>query len=105
MSKLLYTAIGQELVEHCGITVGQMFGKPCFKKGNKAFAAFFNDEMVFKLGREKNELILNKYPGTLNWDPSGKGRNMKDWFQISSEYKSDWKELSKRALNFVEENN
>ncbi len=28
---------------------GQMFGKPCYKTGGKAFVCFFQDEMVFKL--------------------------------------------------------
>ena len=44
-----YIAIGQELknAEH-----SQMFGKPCFKIGGKAFICFFQNEMVFKLTGE-----------------------------------------------------
>lgn len=104
MSLELYNRIGEELQDKYGISIGQMFGKPCLKTSNKAFASFFKDEMVFKLGNAKNEQIKMKYPGTINWDPSGKERRMKDWFQIPTKHKNDWMELSKEAMDFVEKN-
>jgi len=100
----LYNNIGEELRDKHGISIGQMFGKPCLKTSNKAFASFFMEEMVFKLGREKSIYIKKKYPDSVNWDPSGKEKRMKDWFQIPAKHKNDWMELSKEAMGFVEKN-
>jgi len=84
----------EELVEEIeNAALGNMFGKPCGKLNKKAFVAFFEGEMVFKVGREEVQLLLDKYKGAKNWDPSGKNRAMKDWIQIPSAYKADWKKL------------
>ena len=56
--------------------LGNMFGKPCGKLNKKAFVSFFEDEMVFKIGREEVEVCLDKYKGSKKWDPSGKNRAM-----------------------------
>jgi len=81
--------------------LGQMFGKPCGKMNNKVFVSFFDDEMVFKIGKEEVDSLLTKYKNSKNWDPSGKGRAMKDWIQIPQEYKADWKKLATNALEFT----
>ena len=104
MSTELYNSIGEELRNKYQTSIGQLFGKPCLKTSNKAFASFFMEEMVFKLGRSQAEQVNQKYPGTVNWDPSGKERRMKDWFQIPAKFKNDWKDLSCQAMRFVEEN-
>ena len=79
-----------------------LFGKPCGKINKKAFVAFFEDEMVFKIGREEVELLLQKYEGSKRWDPSGKNRAMKDWIQVSGEYFKDWEVLCQKAVEFME---
>lgn len=84
-----------------GVISGQMFGKPCLKANNKAFAAFFKGEMVFKLGQEEISQIRDKYSGAVNWDPSGKKRPMKDWLQVPAEFGEDWASLANQALDFV----
>jgi hypothetical protein len=104
MSEQLYNEIGQQFVTQHGTSVGQMFGKPCLKTGKKAFAAFFKDEMVFKLGQQEVNLLKDKYVGAVNWDPSGKKRAMKDWLQIPSHFSDDWVELAKQALDYVDAN-
>ncbi len=81
--------------------LGQMFGKACGKIHKKAFVAFFQNEMVFKLGAEEVNLLKQKYAGAKNWDPSGKGRAMKDWIQISGDYEEDWESLAVSASEFV----
>lgn len=81
--------------------LGNMFGKPCGKLNKKAFVAFFENEMIFKIGREETEQLLKKYEGSKNWDPSGKNRGMKDWIQIPQEYKSDWRALTMKAIEFM----
>ena len=102
MDEQIYTEIGQQFTDQYGTIAGQMFGKPCLKTEKKAFAAFFKGEMVFKIGAQEVNLLKEKYPGSINWDPSGKKRAMKDWLQIPSEFSEDWIELAKQALEYVE---
>lgn len=85
-----------------GTALGSMFGKPCGKFSGKAFVSFFQDEMVFKLGKEEIELIKPNYPGAQNWDPSGKGRPMKDWIQIPTDFTDDWQDLAEQAKASLE---
>ena len=105
MSQELYNNIGREIGGQFGSSAGQMFGKPCLKTSeNKAFAAFFKEEMVFKLGQQEITFFKDKYPNSTNWDPSGKKRPMKDRLQVPADFKGHWKVLAKQALDYVEEN-
>ena len=65
-----YLAVGPQIE---GGEQGQMFGKPCFKTGGKAFDAYYQDAMVFKLTGDvhSNALALK---GAVLFDPSGKGK-------------------------------
>ena len=95
----------EEIIEKTlDATVSQMFGKPCGKLGKRAFVSFFEDEMVFKVGRDEIEKLIKKYKGAKNFDPSGKDRPMKDWLQVPYSYKKDWPKLSKQAVIFLKEN-
>ena len=105
MSRAAYNTIGQDLAERHETTLGQLFSKPCLKLNGKAFAAFFQDEMVFKLGQAEVSLLKEKYIGSVNWDPSGKNRAMKDWIQIPSEFDEGWDALAMNAMEYVESNN
>lgn len=96
-----YEQIGVDLGDSDGVEFGQMFGKPCLKIGKKAFAAFFQDAMVFKLGHAEVEDLKKRFTGTVNWDPSGKKRPMKDWGQVPFEYQGEWPKLAQEAMNFV----
>ncbi len=101
-SKDHYQEIGQKFTIEHSTTMGQMFGKACLKINGKAFAAFFQDEMVFKLGAEEIKDLKDKFIGSQNWDPSGKKRAMKDWLQVPTEFREDWEGLAKQALDFVD---
>lgn len=94
--------IGQILADESAVIPGQMFGKACLKINGKAFAAFFREEMVFKLGKEEVDLLLTKYEGACRWDPSGKQRAMKDWLQVPAAFEKDWMDLAKQAMTYVE---
>ena len=102
MTEQLYQEIGQLMAKEYDTTMGQMFGKPCLKTGKKAFAVFFKGAMVFKLGQQEVTLLKGKYLGAVNWDPSGKGRAMKDWLQVPSEFNGDWQMLARQAQQYVE---
>ena len=79
----------------------QLFGKPCFKINGKAFVSFFENDMVFKLNGKPHEEAL-KLKGTKLFDPSGKGRAMKEWVQVSFAHKDKWQKLAKDAAKYVE---
>lgn len=81
----------------------QMFGKLCYKIGNKAFVSFFQNEMVFKLDNPAHAQAL-ALEGAHLFDPAGNGRAMKAWVQVPFEHSDQWQELSEQALNFVANN-
>lgn len=81
--------------------LGNLFGKVCGKINKKAFVAFYEGDMVFKIGRETVTMLLQKYEGAQQWDPSKKQRLMKDWIQIPAEYKSDWQKLAVKVVDFM----
>ncbi|MEM7375127.1 MAG: hypothetical protein AAF587_41415 [Bacteroidota bacterium] len=96
-----FNDIARQFAEEYGSSSGHMFGKACLKINNKAFVALFKGEMVFKLGRQAIESLRETYPESVNWDPSGKGRAMKDWLQLPIAYEADWSMLAKQSLEFV----
>lgn len=81
----------------------QLFGKPCFKINKKAFVCFFEDEMVFKLKGESHSDALS-LDGSQLFDPSKKGRAMKEWVQVPFDYKSKWEQFAKGAFEYVNSN-
>ena len=78
----------------------QMFGKPCYKINKKAFVCFFHGAMVFKLTDEAHRDALS-LDGAQLFDPSGKGRAMKEWVQVPFEYAEQWPGLAKAAFEYV----
>jgi hypothetical protein len=84
-----------------GAELSQMFGKPCGKLNKKAFLAFFEDEVVFRLGKEHIEKWKLKIPDAKNFDPSGKGRAMKDWLQVNHSHKKHYNKLLELSLDFT----
>lgn len=64
-----------------GIEVGQMFGKACVKVHGKAFLSQQKDLVIFKLTGVSHQIAL-ALEGASLWDPSGKGRPMKEWVAL-----------------------
>lgn len=83
-----------------GAEESQMFGKPCFKMNGKAFISLFENEMVFKLTGEAHTSALS-LPGARLFDPSGKGRAMKEWVQVPYTHKAKWKTLAESAAAYM----
>lgn len=81
----------------------QMFGKPCFKINSKAFVCFFKNCMVFKLTDKEHKDALS-LDGSELFDPSGKGRAMKEWVQVPFDYSDKWKKYTKAAFDYVKAN-
>ncbi len=95
----LFTSIGQNIKD---TEQSQLFGKPCFKINRKAFLAFFQNEMVFKLSGDAHEKAM-KLEGAKLFDPSGKDHPMKEWVQVPYEHNQQWPKFAKAAAKFVTE--
>lgn len=78
----------------------QMFGKPCYKVNGKAFIAFFQNGMVFKLTGDLHKEAMNLDDAQL-FDPSGKKRPMKEWVQLPFIHKEQWKKYALAAMDYV----
>lgn len=76
-----YEQLVQRFAEAPNIAAGQMFGKPCIKVNGKAFIAQHKESIVFKLSGQSHAKALAR-PGAILWDPSGKGRPMKEWVAV-----------------------
>lgn len=83
-----------------GSEESQMFGKPCFKVKGKAFVCFFEKCMVFKLTGDVHEEALS-LKGSKLFDPSGKGRAMKEWVQVTYTHSKKWDLFAKAAFEYV----
>ncbi len=93
----IYTPIGKEIKD---AEQSQMFGKPCFKINGKAFICFFQNEMVFKLTGDAHKEALS-LDGSKLFDPSGKGRAMKEWVQVTAKHTAEWKQYANDAVKYV----
>jgi hypothetical protein len=83
-----------------GVSAGQLFGKACLKIRGKAFVAQQGEYVVFKLaGDEHRESMA--LPDALLWDPSGKGRPMREWVALQIGHKKKFEELARAALSYV----
>lgn len=99
-SELEFEKIVSYLETHHGGISGQMFGKKCIKINNKAGVALFKDFLVFKLPKEIHSEAI-ALTGSELWDPSGKGRPMKEWVQITLEHKQKFEALAEASANYV----
>lgn len=76
-------------------------GMAALKVGAKLFGGCQEDDLVLKLGRDRvAELIDAGRAGP--FDPSGRGRPMRDWARIPAPYE-DWLELAEDAKAFTRE--
>jgi hypothetical protein len=93
----------EELFEKAGETAGgeksQMFGKPCYKTGGKAFLCFFKECAVFKLGAPEHAKAM-ALAGSELFDPSGTGRAMKEWVQVKAVHAKEWNKFAKAAAAY-----
>lgn len=95
----------QELFEEIGgqftsALKGNLFGKECYKIDGKPFVCFFQNCMIFKLSGETHAEALN-LDGSCLFDPSSKGRPMKEWVQVPFTYNEKWKLFAEKALEYV----
>ncbi|WP_328611652.1 hypothetical protein OG943_21880 [Amycolatopsis sp. NBC_00345] len=83
-----------------GSARGSLFGKPCLKIGTKSYACQFRDGVAFKLAPDPRAAAL-ALSGAELFDPSGKGRPMKEWVQVPVKHAGKWAELAQQALDYA----
>jgi hypothetical protein len=95
-----YEKLVAALLSNQAITASQMFGKACLKIGGKAFVAMHDSTIVFKLSGEAHKKAMSLKNAKL-WDPSGKGRPMKEWVALPIAEERMFKSMAKSALAYV----
>ena len=96
-----YEAVVSEMMATSPTTSGKMFGMPCLKNSDgKAFAGYFEGAMVFKLSGAGHAEAL-ALAGSRLFDPSERGRPMKEWVVVPVEHVSTWLEFARDAFDYV----
>jgi hypothetical protein len=93
-----FEALLDELAIHAGVRRALWFGAPSAKVEGKIFLAIFDGTLVARIGAEEVDDRVRSGHGQ-RFDPSGKGRGMKDWLQTSLE-PPEWPDLAHAALAF-----
>ena len=96
----LFGMVGHELADSDHAVFSRMFGMPCLKIRDKAFAGLYQNAMVFKLGGDSHAEAL-ALAGSHLFDPSGMGRAMKEWVVVAPEHSMRYAELGRQALTYV----
>jgi hypothetical protein len=96
----IFDEIAEQLAKQPGVARAKMFGMPSVKVNGNAFMGFENGEMVFKLKGENHTRAL-AIPGAKLFDPSGRGRPMKEWVSIPAAASDLWTDFADAALAYV----
>ena len=95
-----YDALVEDLLtEFPDLEPGSLFGMPCLKSAGKAALGSFNGGVVFKLANvpDVHAEALSLH-GSVLFDPSGKGRPMKDWVVVTAEHQAHWDAFAAAAI-------
>ncbi len=95
-----YDAICDDLAaRNDDVALGQMMGMPAIKRGGKMVGGFWRDAMVFKLPDPPQREAALALEGAALFDPSEKGRPMKEWVVVPPEHADRWPDLAEQALS------
>jgi TfoX/Sxy family transcriptional regulator of competence genes len=90
-----YRQMVDELLADREVAEAKMMGMPTLKVGRSMFGGVFEGALVVKVGRERVQELIDS--GRADpFDPSGRGRPMKDWAQVH-EPADDWLALAEEA--------
>ncbi|MGA8987583.1 hypothetical protein [Aeromicrobium sp.] len=94
-----FDEILDELAPH-GALPGALFGSRSLTYEGRAFASFRRERMAVKLDADtaphSEALAL---PGAEPFDPSGKGRPLKDWVMVPAGQSDSWRRLAAAGLD------
>ena len=91
-----FDALVAELKNEMDILGASMFGMPSIKRrGGKAFAGLYGEDMVFKLEGDAHATAL-ALEGSHLFEPM-EGRPMKAWVQVPPTHETQWADLARKA--------
>ncbi|NBE94076.1 hypothetical protein FE391_26370 [Nonomuraea sp. KC401] len=96
-----FQRVGAELAD-LGVRISSMMGNPSLKdRAGKVFASLQRDgAMVFRLVRDTPEhKAALQLAGASLFDPSGQGREVKDWVVVPHSAAEKWTDLAEVALS------
>jgi hypothetical protein len=94
-----FDEIADDLVaRNADVQTTQMMGMPSLKRGGKLFAGLWHDTMAFKLTDPEHRQAALAIEGAELFDPSGRGRPMKEWVQVPAAHAAEWSRLAELAL-------
>ena len=83
-----------------GVLPGALFGARSLTYEGRAFASFKGERCAIKLGAESPGHAEGLALGE-PFDPSGKGRPMKDWIAVGPSHADAWHRLVEAALDLM----
>jgi len=97
-----YNRVVAEITSTSPSITGKLFGMPCLKNDiGKAFAGYYQGSMVFKLAGADHARAI-ALPGAHLFDPSGRGRPMKEWVVVPPDHAALWLRMARQALRYSE---
>lgn len=94
-----FDAIVDELAPR-GVLPGALFGSRSLTFEGKAFASFGRERLAVKLvGGTATHAEALAIDGAVPFDPSGKGRPLKDWVAVPAAQHDAWPRLAEAALD------
>jgi hypothetical protein len=95
-----YEKLVAQLSNTDGVAASQMFGKACLKINGKAFVSQHLEVVIFKLSGTDHARALG-ISGAVLWDPSGKGRPMKEWVALPATASKLFDAFAMAGLEYV----
>lgn len=93
-----FAAVLDELAVSAEITRDTWFGTPAARVEGKMFLALWGGALLARMGAEEVDARVLAGDG-VRFDPSGKGKAMKDWLESNGEH-DEWLELAICAVAF-----
>ena len=94
-----YDEIADDLLaQNDDVSLGQMMGMPCIKKGSKMIGGYTRGAMVFKLPDEAAREQALALEGAHLFDPSGEGKPFREWVVVPTTHADHWEALAGQAL-------
>jgi hypothetical protein len=90
-----YRSLVERLCESPEVGETRMMGMPALKRAGKLLGGFWDDALVVRLGRDRVDALVESGRG-LSFDPSGRGRPMRDWVALPPPV-DDWLALAREA--------
>ena len=95
-----YDEICSDLVaRNADVQLGQMMGMPAIKRGGKMIGGFWREAMVFKLPDQAQREAALALEGAALFDPSERGRSMKEWVAVPAAHGDRWSGLADQAVS------